>query len=121
MNEVVDVTSDRDALRGAISDLQRARRQLDVHGEAAIGTARVQLERAIVRLEPVTTDNELPLDIRRAAERCRATLSSHLVAAENLEAVGVAPEQVTSILRRATTTDELEAAVDDRGLHYVRH
>jgi hypothetical protein len=48
-------------------------------------------------------------------------LSSHLVAAENLEAVGVSAEQVASILRRATTTDELEAAMLDRGLHFSRY
>jgi hypothetical protein len=121
MADPLALISDRVAVRDALAELQRARAHLDVDGPAALVSVRARLERVLARLEPVAADEEVPIALRRAVERCRATLGSHLVAAENLEAVGVAPEQVVSVLRRATTTDELEAAVDDLGLHYARH
>jgi hypothetical protein len=121
MDELFELSSDRDAVRGAIAELQRARVQLDVYGPAALAGVRARLERVLARLEPVTADEEVPVALRRAVERCRAALSSHLLAAENLEAVGVAPGQVAALLRRATATEEMETTVDDLGLHYARH
>jgi hypothetical protein len=121
MDELFDLSRDREPVRNAILELQRARAELDVYGPAALAGARTRLERVLARLEPVTADEDVPLALRRAVERCRATLSSHLVAAENLEAVGVTLEQVTSLVRRATATDELEAAFDEVTLHSARH
>jgi uncharacterized protein (UPF0147 family) len=106
---LVDLTR-RDVLRLAADDIARARRQLDLSGEAAIAAVRMHLEIAIARLQPVAIDDELPREVRRAVERCRATLSSHLLAADNLEAVGVEATMVVALLRRATDAGALEAA-----------
>jgi uncharacterized protein (UPF0147 family) len=106
---LVDLTR-HDVLRLATDDIAQARRLLERRGAAAIDESRTHLETAIARLEPVATDDELPREVRRAVERCRATLSSHLLAADNLEAVGVETKMVVALLRRATDAGALDAA-----------
>ena len=49
-------------------------------------------------------------EMRRAAERCRAMLSSHLLAAEDLEAAGVPNPAIAQLLRRATDAFALAVA-----------
>jgi hypothetical protein len=105
----VDMTVGSDVLLFATDDIERARRALDGRGASALDTARTHLEIAIARLGPVAIDDELPREVRRAAERCRATLSSHLLAADNLEAVGVEPDMVAALLRRGTEAGEQDA------------
>ena len=98
-----------EVLLAAAAEVGRARRQLDLHGDAAVGMARARLRIAAARLQPVATGTDVRHEVRRAAARCRTALSSHLLAAEDLEAAGVAPAAVTSLLRRATEAFELES------------
>ena len=84
------------------SDVARARRQLELLGVAGIHPARVHLETAVVRLHPYIARDDLPREVRRAAERGRATLSSHLLAADDLEIAGVPDRAVAQLLWRAT-------------------
>jgi hypothetical protein len=98
------------ALDLAAADIDRARRMLDGSGAAAIPAARRHLEAATARLGPVAADDHVDADVRRAAERCRATLSSHLLAADNLEVVGFEPDAVLTMLARGATAGLHEAA-----------
>jgi hypothetical protein len=107
---IVDLAVDNEVILLAAGDIDRARRHLDLRGAAAVDAARACLEAAIIRLRPVVADDDLPLTLRRAAERCRAKLSSHLLAAENLEAAGVSRAKVAMLLRRGTEAGELEAS-----------
>jgi hypothetical protein len=109
MADMILATAPVDVLRRAADDIARARFQLDLHGEDAIETARWHLELAIARLHPVAIDDDVPRDVQQAAQRCRVTLSSHLLAVDNLEAVGVGPGEVATFLRRATEAGALDA------------
>jgi hypothetical protein len=97
------------ALELAAGDIDRARRMLDGNGVAAIPAARRHLEAATARLGPVAADDDADPDVRRAAERCRVTLSSHLLAADNLEVVGFEPGAVLTMLARGATAGLHEA------------
>jgi hypothetical protein len=98
------------ALELAADDIDRARRLLDWSGTAAIPAARLHLDAATARLGPLPADDGTDPDVRRAAERCRATLSSHLLAADNLELVGFEPDAVLTMLARGATAALHEAA-----------
>jgi hypothetical protein len=98
----VSLLDDDVVRRRAAYDIQRARQQLDLRGVAAVATARVHLETAVARLHPLVARDDLPLTTRRSVERCRALLSSHLLAAEDLEAAGVSTTVIARLLRRAT-------------------
>jgi hypothetical protein len=98
----------REVLLAAAADVDRARRQLDLHGDAGLATARACLRVAVARLRPVAARVDVRREVRRSAQQCRSTLSSHLLAAENLEAAGVAPAAVANLLRRATEAFEIE-------------
>jgi hypothetical protein len=106
---MVRTTPAADLLDRAGSDVARARRQLEVLGVAGIHPARVHLETAVVRLHPCIARDDVPREVRRAAERGRATLSSHLLAADDLEIAGVPDRAVAQLLRRAT--DAFDRAV----------
>jgi hypothetical protein len=103
-----DHVDGREVLLAAAADVDRARRQLDLHGDAGLATARACLRVAVARLRPIATRVDVRREVRRSAQRCRSTLSSHLLAAENLEAAGVGTAAVASLLRRATEAFELE-------------
>jgi hypothetical protein len=98
------------ALDLAVDHIDRARRMLDGKGASAIPAARLCLEAAAVELGEIAGDEDTDADIRLAAERCRAALSSHLLAADNLEAVGFGPTAVVEILVRGTAAGVEEIA-----------
>jgi hypothetical protein len=98
----------REALRAAIADIGRARRQLDLLGAAAVEEARGDLELAVARLEPVAVDDRLPSSERRRAERCRDALSVHLTAMRDLDAAGVSPAKVAGLLQRGAAIGAAE-------------
>jgi hypothetical protein len=102
-----------DTLQAAAEDIGAARRHLELRGDAGISTARASLERAIALLAPASSDEDLPDDARDAAMRCRVVLSSHLLAADDFEAVGIERAAIVSLLYRATDSSELEAAILD--------
>ena len=108
-DSVVRAVPDDSLLGRAGSDVARARRQLELLGVAGIHPARVHLETAVVRLHPFIASDDVPREVRRAAERGRATLSSHLLAADDLEIAGVPDRAVAQLLRRAT--DAFDRAV----------
>ena len=108
-DSVVRVVPEDSLLGRAGSDVARARRQLELLGVAGIHPARVHLETAVVRLRPYIARDDVPREVRRAAERGRATLSSHLLAADDLEIAGVPDRAVAQLLQRAT--DAFDRAV----------
>jgi hypothetical protein len=107
-----------DVLSRARSDVDRARRQLDLLGVAAIHPACIHLEIASARLHPYIAHDDVSQEFRRTAERCRATLCSHLLAAENLEAAGVPETAIVQLLRRATDAFGIavESTANGRGV-----
>jgi hypothetical protein len=98
------------ALDLAVNHIDRARRMLDWTGASAIPAARLHLEAAAVELGEIAAAEDADPDIRLAAERCRATLSSHLLAADNLEAVGFGPAAVLEMLVRGAAAGVEETA-----------
>jgi hypothetical protein len=100
---VIGTTVAEVALDLATDHIDRARQMLDGAGATAIPAARLHLEAAAVELGEIAADGEADPDVRLAAERCRATLSSHLLAADNLEAVGFGPAAVFEMLVRGAT------------------
>jgi hypothetical protein len=108
------VVDERATFARARSDVDRARRQLDMLGSDAIHAARIHLEIAVASLQPLTADRNVEKEVRRVAERCRATLSSHLLAAENLDLAGVPDEAIVELLGRATQV--FDAAVEAIGI-----
>jgi hypothetical protein len=98
-------------LKNAGDELRFARAQLERSGASAITTARGSLERAIALLGSASTDQDLPLDARKAALGCRVVVSSHLLAADDFEAVGIDGEIVASRLYLAADSRELEATI----------
>jgi hypothetical protein len=109
MTDIAYASAPLDTLRRAADDIARARFQLDLHGDGAIETARWYLELAIARLAPIALDEDVPREVQQAAHRCRVTLSSHLLAADNFEAVGVGRGEVSALLRRATDAGAYDA------------
>lgn len=109
----IDVAGDP-ALAAAFGDVEQARRRLDFFGPAANTVAHHHLQTAIDRLRPLAADDDVPRVVRMVAERWRASLSSHLLAARDVQAAGATPATVTKLLRRATDvvldlTDQLSA------------
>lgn len=98
------------ALDLAAVHVDRARRMLDWTGATAIPAARLHLETAVDQLGAIAADLDADPGIRRAAERGRATLSSHLLAADNLEAVGFGPAAVLEMLVRGAAAGAEETA-----------
>src|SRR5262245_56226219 len=92
----------RDVLEVVAHDIDLARRLLDSHGPAGVESARACRESAMLRLGPPASTSDLPADAWRAAARCRATLSSHLIAADELEAAGAPRDTVVRVLRQGT-------------------
>jgi hypothetical protein len=113
------VIDERATFARARSDVNRARRQLDMLGTVAIHTARIHLEIAVASLQPLTADTNVAPERRRVAERCRATLSSHLLAAENLDLAGVPDEAIVELLGRATKA--FDDALDVIGIDEPRY
>lgn len=114
-NSIMPDLAEPDVFMRARSDVERARRHVDLLGVAAIHPARIHLEIAAARLRPYVADTEVPPQVRRTAERCRATLCSHLLAAEDLEAAGVPDLAVARLLRRATEAFERAVAESAAG------
>jgi hypothetical protein len=98
------------ALDLAVDHIDRARRMLDAKGATAIPAARLRLEAAAVELGAIAGDEGTDPDLRLAAERGRAALSSHLLAADNLEAVGFGPAAVLEMLVRGAAAGVEETA-----------
>jgi hypothetical protein len=105
-------SDERELLRRTAQDVERARREIDTIGALAIPRVRTYFETAIARLGPLTASDDVPGDVRRIAERCRLTLSSHLLAAEDLEAAGMPLSAVAMLLRRATDSAVLTVRAD---------
>jgi len=100
-----------DLLKATAADVDAARREIEVCGETGIPAARALIERAIVALASATGDGDLPTSVRDAALRLRVVLASHVLAADDLEAVGIAKATVASVLSRAADSSELDAAI----------
>jgi hypothetical protein len=106
--------SGREILTNAQREVERARHQLELFGVVAVRDARMIFESAIARLHPLIANDDVPGDVRRSAERCRSTLSSHLLAAEDLEAAGLPQADVALLLQRATDAFDVAAKSDGR-------
>ena len=102
-----------DPLKAAAADVGSARREIEVCGSSGIPAARALIERAIALLAPATGDHDLPAAVRDAALRLRVVLASHVLAVDDLEAVGIGRATVASVLYRAADSSELDAAMRD--------
>jgi hypothetical protein len=98
-------------LTRAGDELRCARAQLERSGASAIAIARGSLERAVALLGSASINHDLPVDVRKAALGYRIVVSSHMLAAEDFEAVGIDRETIASRLYRGADSRELEAAI----------
>jgi hypothetical protein len=68
----------RDVFFAAAREIERARRELELDDVDGVRIARDHLTAAVNGLKPAAADDHLPIAVRRASERCRTTLSSHV-------------------------------------------
>jgi hypothetical protein len=100
----------RDVFFAAAREIECARRELELDDVDGVRIARDHLNAAVNGLKPAAADDHLPIAVRRASERCRTTLSSHLLAAEALATAGVSTTTIVRVVRRATDAAAVQVA-----------
>ena len=92
----------------SLSDAARLAEALAARGEVTGHRVRSLLEEIVFGLAVVADQVEGDVGLRRRMLTLRASLDSHLAAAEDIEAIDIAPDLAMDVLRRAAASAQRE-------------